>query len=73
MINKRDVESCHKFNNKLKSINETNNKNVFKYEFIGCGQIFFFKKSFINHKNQHLFDINLKNENYIKNDDIIES
>jgi hypothetical protein len=64
LINKRDDQKCHKF----KSINKTNNnKNVFKCLFIGCGKIFFYKKSLINHKNQHLFDIKIRNENNYQN------
>jgi hypothetical protein len=59
LINKRDDKKCHK----LKSINKTNNnKNVFKCVFIGCGQIFFYKNSFIKHKNQHL----MRNRNRIE-------
>jgi hypothetical protein len=58
----------HKINNKFKIIDKiNNNKNVLKRESIGCGQIFFYNKSFINHKNQHLFDIKIKTEHQIEN------
>jgi hypothetical protein len=63
-------KKCHKINNKLKiidKINNNNNKNLLKCESIGCGQIFFYNKSFINHKDQHLFDIKIKAENKIEN------
>jgi hypothetical protein len=60
-INKKDDKSCHKFKNKFKSINKTNN-NVFKCHFNGCRKIFLNKNLFINHKNRHL----MRNQNRIE-------